>query len=655
MKKQLLYLSILSLMLHAGMLQAQITPFSLPPKWYFGHRAGLDFTGGAPVSMGGNVWDGASYANQEGATTECLPSGNVLYYSNSCVLANSGNANFGPNPITTTGNSSTQGCISIPNPANPTTSFYFITTDVDGSGGSDCATGSRGLNYFGVSTVPAIGGATNLAAADIMGECVAVSSDNAGGYWIVSHSEKNDATSTRYFAYRVSSTGVVNTTAVTSTGTVQAADWRAQATLKFNKCNTRIGYVTRSGWEVYQWDTSTGSFGALVRSGSVPGGYGYGCEFSPNGNVFYFTDLEENLYHVDLATGTQTSLGSGTAGSNKKWGNLQIGPDDKIYISNNYAPADPGPKYLGVISSPNSTSAAACGFVETGAGAFSFGAGSYPSSQAGLITLGWHNPRLPIIAASSPCTQLSYTYNQYYGTAIPVQAGSEEWDFGAGWVTGLGATPTHNFGAVGSYPVKLRVRDQNCLVFYENTQSITVSCTAPVELVNFKGKPQGQGVLLSWQTASEVNNDYFELQRSVDGVNFEAITKVNGAGNSSELNSYEYSDLTATSKIVYYRLVQHDFDGATTSSSIVTVYLDKTYSAPIVVMPNPFSSSFTLTKLRLEEATILVYDILGRQLEQRSTLEGESVVELGSALASGTYLVQYLSGSTSYTLRVEKQ
>ncbi|MBC7486829.1 MAG: T9SS type A sorting domain-containing protein, partial [Cytophagaceae bacterium] len=611
-----------------------------------------------PVALTGNVYDGVLYPNQEGSTTECLPNGNVLYYSNSCAIADGTNANFGPNPIGTTGNSSTQGCISIPNPANPNTSFYFITTDVDNSGGSDCSTPSRGLWYYGASNAPSLSAGTQLMAATQVGEAIAVSSDNAGGYWIVAHGQLNGTNGTTYYAWHVSSAGVISGAPVTSTGSLVADNGRQQATIKFNKCNNRIGYITRGGWEVYNWNSTTGILGTLIRSGSVPAGFGYGCEFSPNGTVFYFTDLTESLYHVDLASGnTNDLISTDGAGSYKSWGNMHIGPDDKIYISNSYGAADPAPKYLAVISNPNSTTVAGCGFVKTGAGSFQLAtAGNYPSTQSGLITLGWHNPKLPIIVSSSPiCVGLSYTYNQYYGASIPVLANSEEWDFGSGYVTGLGATPTHNFGADATYPVKLRVKDQNCQVFYEQTTNVVVSCTAPVTLLSFKGRKDNGGVLLTWQTAMELNNDYFDILRSYDGVNFVSIGTKQGAGNTKALLNYSFSDLTATGSQVYYRLIQHDFDGKTEGSSIVTVKLDKSFGAPIGITPNPFNESFVLTKFNDEKASVIVYDLLGRILEQKSSSETEVVIQLGTGLATGTYIVEYITTASSYTTRVEKQ
>jgi hypothetical protein len=222
-------------------------------------------------------------------------------------------------------------------------------------------------------------------------------------------------------------------------------------------------------------------------------------------------------------------------------------------------------------------------------------------------------------------------------------------------VTGLGATPTHNFGADATYPVKLRVKDQTCKVFYEQTTSVVVSCTAPVQLISFKGQKENGGVLLTWQTAMEFNNDYFDILRSYDGVNFVSIGTKAGAGNSNALLSYSFTDWTAKGTQVYYRLIQHDFDGKSEGSRIVTVKLDKSFGASISVAPNPFNDSFVLTKFNDEKASIVVYDLLGRVVEQKTSAEAELVLQLGAGLSNGTYIVEYITDTSSYTVRVEKQ
>ena len=93
---------------------------------------------------------------------------------------------------------------------------------------------------------------------------------------------------------------------------------------------------------------------------------------------------------------------------------------------------------------------------------------------------------------------------------------------------------------------------------------LTVDYTAPlpVSLITFNAHYEDGKVKTSWSTASEVNNDYFTVERSVDGIVFEALTLVNGKGNSNQVHFYEWMDeVLPDKKYLYYRLRQTDFDG----------------------------------------------------------------------------------------------
>lgn len=88
-----------------------------------------------------------------------------------------------------------------------------------------------------------------------------------------------------------------------------------------------------------------------------------------------------------------------------------------------------------------------------------------------------------------------------------------------------------------------------------------LSSTLPVELIEFNGKYFNTGLKLYWSTASEINNDYFEILKSYDSFNFFKIASVRGKGNSNSLVEYEYIDYEVCDTIVYYKLKQVDYDG----------------------------------------------------------------------------------------------
>lgn len=98
--------------------------------------------------------------------------------------------------------------------------------------------------------------------------------------------------------------------------------------------------------------------------------------------------------------------------------------------------------------------------------------------------------------------------------------------------------------------------------------------------------------MLEWQTVSEVNTDYFELQHSVDGISFSRIGIVNAVGNSSNLQEYAFKHLQPSQGENYYRLHIHDFDGTSSTSSITVVVFEDIHTASI--FPNPTQAMATL-------------------------------------------------------------
>lgn len=93
----------------------------------------------------------------------------------------------------------------------------------------------------------------------------------------------------------------------------------------------------------------------------------------------------------------------------------------------------------------------------------------------------------------------------------------------------------------------------------------------PIELLFFKGKKQGKYNELRWATASELNNDFFTVEKTLDGINFEIVRLENGAGNSIQYLSYQLVDYEVRNVINYYRLKQTDFDGKFEYSELISI------------------------------------------------------------------------------------
>ena len=141
----------------------------------------------------------------------------------------------------------------------------------------------------------------------------------------------------------------------------------------------------------------------------------------------------------------------------------------------------------------------------------------------------------------------------------------------------------------------------------------------PIELLSFSGTGSGKGNILNWVTASEKNNRYFNIQRSVDGNQFTTLGQVNGKGNSNTLTHYTYFDSLLSNSLIYYRLKQVDTDGDYTYSSIIKIELVNTEGRELIVYPNPaYADIHILTDPVV--ASISIYNVLGKKLmEEIST------------------------------------
>jgi hypothetical protein len=127
---------------------------------------------------------------------------------------------------------------------------------------------------------------------------------------------------------------------------------------------------------------------------------------------------------------------------------------------------------------------------------------------------------------------------------------------------------------------------------YFTIGSINQTTPLPVELTEFKVSCLKDNVELSWTTASENNNDYFTIERSRDGINFEAIATIDGIGASQAATNYSWTDDSPLSGIAYYKLSQTDFNGLTEEFSIRSVNCNE--DANITIYPNPFDQEFIL-------------------------------------------------------------
>jgi len=167
----------------------------------------------------------------------------------------------------------------------------------------------------------------------------------------------------------------------------------------------------------------------------------------------------------------------------------------------------------------------------------------------------------------------------------------------------------------------------------------------PVTLVNFTAQAQAAVVLLKWNTATEIDNDHFEIQRSTDGITFDAIGTVKGAGNSNSLLSYSFADAAPITGNDYYRLKQVDKNGnAQYSTTEVVTVAAAAGNNVLNVYPNPAISQFTiaLKNSSTQASTVTLIDLSGKQVFNTSAAAGSSQVQvvLNGSIAPGVYIVR---------------
>ncbi len=166
----------------------------------------------------------------------------------------------------------------------------------------------------------------------------------------------------------------------------------------------------------------------------------------------------------------------------------------------------------------------------------------------------------------------------------------------------------------------------------------------PVTLLSYTAKAETAGARLNWQTATELNNEFFTISSSKDGVNFSNIGRLNSKDNSNSFGNYTFLDLSAKTGQYYYRLQQTDKDGKVTDLGIRTVNMGLN-KAEVMVYPNP-ASAIAYVKFAsawYEQAALI--DLTGKILQTQTVKKDQSEVrfELGR-LSPATYLIR-LSGN----------
>ncbi len=185
-------------------------------------------------------------------------------------------------------------------------------------------------------------------------------------------------------------------------------------------------------------------------------------------------------------------------------------------------------------------------------------------------------------------------------------------------------------------------------------QSTCVSL--PIELLSFQAVLQDGEVLLTWETLTEINNDFFTVQRSGNGVDFVAITAVKGAGDSDELQTYQVVDPNPLPGMSYYRLGQTDYDGTEAHSHLVIIE-NMPEQIHGELHPNPVTGDvafITFNQPIANETQLQLHDLTGRKLSGITwCVEDSRRLQVNvDDLAQGVYVLQVSWGRLSQQWKI---
>jgi len=237
------------------------------------------------------------------------------------------------------------------------------------------------------------------------------------------------------------------------------------------------------------------------------------------------------------------------------------------------------------------------------------------------------------------------TMNSGYQSAT-IQA--QHWN-GSSWDTPVGTGGGVNTG-VGTVSV-------NGISTFSPWVLVASGNPLPIELVNFTSACETKCINLNWATASEINNDYFTVQRSPDGENFEDILKIGGAGNSNEMRNYSTVDNSPLTGTSFYRLKQTDYNGSFTISPVIVSDCGASGFNIISVIPDP-NSKITRLFFNTTQQTnynIAVYDLLGNKLISTNNHadSGNNEVEINCyGLGQSVYLIVLSNNSQVITRKI---
>jgi uncharacterized repeat protein (TIGR01451 family) len=187
---------------------------------------------------------------------------------------------------------------------------------------------------------------------------------------------------------------------------------------------------------------------------------------------------------------------------------------------------------------------------------------------------------------------------------------------------------------------------------------VVVNCMegVPVSFIEVSAKrASANTATIQWTTAWEISNDYYSIERSIDGVTFVELARVKGKGTTTRQTTYQYTDEDILPVTYYYRIAQTDDDGTVSYSAVVKLVSNAT---PVIsLMPNPYSKETFLVLEAAEDAPIqiIVSDITGKIVFQSGQYRTNEKVALGQDFSSGVYVLRVGYDNAWYTEKIMRE
>ena len=170
------------------------------------------------------------------------------------------------------------------------------------------------------------------------------------------------------------------------------------------------------------------------------------------------------------------------------------------------------------------------------------------------------------------------------------------------------------------------------------------SSIVPIELLHFDARIlDNNTVYITWQTVSEVNNDYFTIERSTNGLEWEELTTVDGSGNSLILLNYKFIDSNPFIGVSYYRLKQIDYNGIFDYSKVIVVNIKINQDSEVLMYPNPMVDQITIVADNVELIQIGIFNFIGQNVVSSVKIIAKNGTSLKidvSNLIPGIYIIK---------------